>query len=95
MGSALQKFPIQHAWMLLSTLSTTRLITKSNKNKTIGGLKMKKFQVLRKIGSFNATAVREFDYEADALLMATLLAKSEMHATTKYFVSKVITEIEK
>lgn len=56
---------------------------------------MKKFQVLRKIGSFNATAVREFDYEADALLMATLLAKSETHATTKYFVSKVITEIEK
>lgn len=56
---------------------------------------MKKYQVLRKIGSFDAIAVRGFDNEVDAILMATLLAKSESHETTKYFVYTIITAIEK
>jgi hypothetical protein len=50
---------------------------------------MKKFAVLKKIGIFSATVVREFDEEADALEFAGLLTRSEDHKETRYFIAEV------
>lgn len=50
---------------------------------------MKKFAVLKKIGIFSATVVREFDEEADALEFAGLLTRSEDLKETRYFIAKV------
>lgn len=48
---------------------------------------MKQYAVLRKIGAFNASVVREFDDKESATEFASLLAKSEDKEFTKYFVA--------
>ena len=50
---------------------------------------MKKFVVLRKIGSFAATVVREFDKPEPAAIFCSLLASSELNEFTKYFTAEV------
>ena len=48
---------------------------------------MKKFAVLQKIGVFNATVVREFDNEGDAIDFARLMESSEDNQRIKYYVA--------
>lgn len=50
---------------------------------------MKKFVVLRKIGSFAATVVREFDQQEPAAIFCSLLIASEPNEFTKYYVAEV------
>ena len=46
---------------------------------------MKKFAVLRKIGIFNATVVREFDNKEDAESFRTLMCRTEENERIEYF----------
>ena len=50
---------------------------------------MKKFAVLKKIGCFHATCVRDFDNPDDAKLFKNLLAKTETNGW-EYFVVEVL-----
>ena len=50
---------------------------------------MKKFIVLSKVGFFNATVVREFDNENDAMEYQALMQKSEDSDRVTYFVAEV------
>lgn len=47
---------------------------------------MKKFAVLRKIGVFNASVVREFNTSDDAEAFRALMCRSEDNDHTEYFV---------
>lgn len=51
---------------------------------------MKKYQVLKKIGTWDATVEREFDEEDDARLFMALLQKGETNKSVKLYVSKII-----
>lgn len=48
---------------------------------------MKKFAVLQKVGNFNASVVREFDNEGDAIDFARLMESSEDNESIKYYVA--------
>lgn len=50
---------------------------------------MKQFAVLKKIGDFNASVVREFDNEEDAIQFANLLQGSEEKDYITYHVAHV------
>lgn len=54
---------------------------------------MKKYVVLRKIGIFNADAVRSFDDQKDAYDYANLMSKSETSDRTKYSVAEILEEL--
>ena len=54
---------------------------------------MKQFAVLKKIGSFGATVVREFDNVESASQFATLLKESEETDYTTFHVVKVLTPL--
>lgn len=51
---------------------------------------MKKYQVLRKIGTCSASVVREFDVMDDACLFISLLTRSEVNKSTTYYMVAVI-----
>lgn len=51
---------------------------------------MKKYAVLQKIGSFNATVEREFDELKTAVAFAAILTASEEHARTTYYVAEIL-----
>ena len=46
---------------------------------------MKKFAVLRKVGVFDATVVREFGEKSDAEQFRALMCRSEDNKHTEYF----------
>lgn len=50
---------------------------------------MKKYVVLSKIGFFNATVIREFDNENDAMEYQALMQKSEDNERITYFTAEV------
>lgn len=51
---------------------------------------MKKYAVLRKIGSFNASVEREFDDFETAVAFAAILTASEEHNHTTYHVAEIL-----
>ena len=51
---------------------------------------MKQFVVLKKIGVFSATVVREFDNKENAQQYRELMQTSEDYEHTKYYVAEVI-----
>lgn len=51
---------------------------------------MKKYIVLKKIGIFGADEVRQFDNLDDARAFRNLLATSEEHERTTYYVAEIV-----
>ena len=51
---------------------------------------MKKYMVIKKIGSFNADEVRQFDNLDDARQFRNLLALSEEYERCNYYVVEVL-----
>lgn len=51
---------------------------------------MKKYMVIKKIGSFNADEVRQFDNLDDARQFKNLLASSEDYKKCNYYVVEVL-----
>ena len=55
---------------------------------------MKDYAVLKKIGDYNAEAIREFDTLDKATAFAVLMAESEEKKYIKYFIAQAILPAE-
>ena len=51
---------------------------------------MKKYMILKKIGTFSADEVRQFDNLDDARMFRNLLNTSEEYERTQYFIVEVL-----